>query len=134
MVTGSIVALVTPMKSDGSVDWAALDALVDWHIEEGTHAIVPVGTTGESPTVTPQENCDIIRAVVVRVAGRVPVIAGTGANSCHRVTGSSAAEAAGSGVCDRGPFAGRERVRGITTQHTAQRTRRCRAGDGASLV
>ena len=81
MIRGSIVALITPMQADGSVDWEVLDALVDWHIENGTHGIVPVGTTGESATLNPEEHCDVIKRVVSRVAGRVPVIAGTGANA-----------------------------------------------------
>ena len=78
---GSIVALVTPMLEDGSVDYAALRALIDWHIAEGTDCIGVVGTTGESPTVSMDENCEIIRAAVQHAAGRVPVMAGTGANS-----------------------------------------------------
>ena len=78
---GSIVALVTPMREDGSVDYAALRALIDWHIAEGTDCIGVVGTTGESPTVSMQENCEIIRVAVEHAAGRVPVMAGTGANS-----------------------------------------------------
>lgn len=81
MLHGSMVALVTPMKVDTSLDWDALHKLVEWHIEQGTHAIVAVGTTGESPTVTMGENIEIIRRVVDQVNGRVPVIAGTGANS-----------------------------------------------------
>ena len=81
MYSGSIVALVTPMNEDGSLDLGALDALVDWHVEAGTAAIAPVGTTGESPTVTMTENCALIERVVRAAAGRVPVIAGTGANA-----------------------------------------------------
>ena len=80
-ITGSIVALVTPMNADGSVDYAALKKLIDWHINEGTDCIGVVGTTGESPTVSMQENCEIIRAAVQHAAGRVPVMAGTGANA-----------------------------------------------------
>lgn len=100
MITGSIVALVTPMHADESVDWEHLDALVDWHIESGTHAIVPVGTTGESATVTVTEHCDIIERVVKRVAGRVPVIAGTGANSTREAIAlSQAAKEAGADAC-----------------------------------
>jgi 4-hydroxy-tetrahydrodipicolinate synthase len=81
MYKGSIVALVTPMADDGRVDYAALDALVDWHLAEGTDGIVAVGTTGESATLGIDEHLDVIRRVVTRVAKRVPVIAGTGANS-----------------------------------------------------
>ena len=78
---GSIVALVTPMHEDGSVDYATLRTLVDWHVEQGTDCIGVVGTTGESPTVDVEEHCEIIRATVEHAAGRVPVMAGCGANS-----------------------------------------------------
>ncbi|WP_045860659.1 4-hydroxy-tetrahydrodipicolinate synthase [Teredinibacter purpureus] len=81
MFRGSMVALVTPMKADNSLDWDALHKLVEWHIEKGTHAIVAVGTTGESATLNMGEHADVIRKVVDQVKGRVPVIAGTGANS-----------------------------------------------------
>lgn len=80
-IVGSIVALVTPMHEDGSVDYPALRRLIDWHIAEGTNCIGVVGTTGESPTVSMAENCEIIRVAVEHAAGRVPVMAGTGANS-----------------------------------------------------
>jgi len=78
---GSLVALVTPMSDDGALDLDALRRLVDWHIAEGTDGIVIVGTTGESPTVSYDEHCLLIRTTVEQAAGRVPVIAGTGANS-----------------------------------------------------
>ncbi|MGQ0698745.1 MAG: 4-hydroxy-tetrahydrodipicolinate synthase [Panacagrimonas sp.] len=81
MITGSIVAIVTPMHADGRLDTEALDRLVDWHIAEGTDAIVAVGTTGESATLDVDEHLDVIRRIVGRAAKRVPVIAGTGANS-----------------------------------------------------
>jgi len=80
-IQGSIVALVTPMREDGSVDYDALRALIDWHVAEGTDCIGVVGTTGESPTVSMQENCEVIKVAVQHAAGRVPVMAGTGANS-----------------------------------------------------
>ena len=80
-ITGSIVALVTPMFEDGSVDYPTLRQLIDWHIAEGTDCIGGVGTTGESPTVNVQEHCEIIRVSVVQAAGRVPIMAGCGANS-----------------------------------------------------
>ncbi len=83
MITGSIVALVTPMHADGSIHWDALATLIDMHIEKGTNAIVAVGTTGESATLDVDEHCDVIRFTVERVAGRIAVIAGTGAN-CTR--------------------------------------------------
>ncbi len=80
-ITGSIVALVTPMQDDGSVDYAALRKLIDWHIAEGTDCIGVVGTTGESPTVNVEEHQEIIRVAVEQARGRVPVMAGCGANS-----------------------------------------------------
>ena len=80
-IVGSIVALVTPMHEDGAVDYAALRALIDWHIAEGTDCIGVVGTTGESPTVSVEEHCEIIRVSVQHAAGRVPIMAGAGANS-----------------------------------------------------
>ena len=80
-LTGSIVALITPLHADGSVDYASLRKLIDWHIAEGTNCIGVVGTTGESPTVSVEEHCEIIRVAVEQSAGRVPVMAGAGANS-----------------------------------------------------
>jgi 4-hydroxy-tetrahydrodipicolinate synthase len=80
-IVGSIVALVTPMQEDGSVDYPGLRALIDWHIAEGTDVIGVVGTTGESATVTVDEHCEIIRVAVEHAKGRVPVLAGAGANS-----------------------------------------------------
>ena len=80
-ILGSIVALVTPMSEDGRIDFDALRALIDWHVAEGTDCIGVVGTTGESPTVSMEENCEVIRVAVQHAAGRVPVMAGTGANS-----------------------------------------------------
>ncbi len=80
-IRGSIVALVTPMLDDGSVDYPALRKLIDWHIAEGTDCIGVVGTTGESPTVSVEEHCEIIRVSVEQAAKRVPIMAGCGANS-----------------------------------------------------
>ncbi len=80
-IVGSIVALVTPMREDESIDFEALRRLIDWHIAEGTACIGVVGTTGESPTVSVEEHCEIIRVAVQHTAGRVPVMAGAGANS-----------------------------------------------------
>lgn len=97
MMTGSMVALVTPMHPDGAVDWPALDRLVDWHVGQGTDAIVAVGTTGESATLDVDEHCAVIKRVVQRAAGRVPVIAGTGANSTREAIELTKA-AAGAGV------------------------------------
>ncbi len=81
MFRGSFVALVTPMKEDASLDWDALEKFVEWHIEQGSHGLVPVGTTGESATLSMSEHAEVIKRVVKQVDGRVPVIAGTGANS-----------------------------------------------------
>jgi len=80
MFSGSMVALVTPFKA-GQVDWKSLEALVEFHVANGTHGIVPCGTTGESATLSHQEHDDVIKAVIKTVAKRVPVIAGTGSNS-----------------------------------------------------
>ncbi|HEY8709599.1 MAG TPA: 4-hydroxy-tetrahydrodipicolinate synthase [Burkholderiaceae bacterium] len=80
-IVGSIVALVTPMHEDGSIDYGALRRLVDWHVAEGTDCIGVVGTTGESPTVSVEEHCEIIRVAVEHARGRVPIMAGTGGNS-----------------------------------------------------
>jgi 4-hydroxy-tetrahydrodipicolinate synthase len=80
-IIGSIVALITPMQDDGSVDYDALRRLIDWHIAEGTDCIGVVGTTGESPTVSVEEHCEIIRVAVEHAKGRVPIMAGAGGNS-----------------------------------------------------
>ena len=80
-IRASIVALITPMHEDGSIDYPALRRLIDWHIEQGTDCIGVVGTTGESPTVSVEEHCEIIRISVEQAAGRVPIMAGCGANS-----------------------------------------------------
>ncbi|HEY1394576.1 4-hydroxy-tetrahydrodipicolinate synthase [Roseateles sp.] len=80
-IVGSIVALVTPMHEDGRIDFDGLRSLIDWHIDQGTDVIGVVGTTGESPTVTMEENREVIRATVEHVKGRKPVLAGTGANA-----------------------------------------------------
>ena len=80
-ILGSIVALVTTMHADGSIDYDGLRRLIDWHIAEGTDCIGVVGTTGESPTVSMEENCEIIRVAVAHAKGRVPIMAGAGANN-----------------------------------------------------
>ena len=100
MITGSIVALATPMHSDGSLDWDRLDKFVDFQIENGTDSIVAVGTTGESATLSPSEHCKVIERVVNRAAGRIPIIAGTGANStAEAIELSQAAKRAGADAC-----------------------------------
>ena len=83
MITGSIVALVTPMHPDGAIDWSALARLIEYHIESGTAGLGVVGTTGESPTLTVPEHCKVIRFAVEQAGGRIPVVAGTGGNSTH---------------------------------------------------
>jgi 4-hydroxy-tetrahydrodipicolinate synthase len=100
MISGSIVAMVTPMLPDGSIDWTALDNLVEWHIEMGTDALVPVGTTGESATVDVEEHCQIIKRVVKVVNQRLPVIAGTGGNATKEaIRLTRAAKEAGADAC-----------------------------------
>ncbi len=81
MIKGSIVAIVSPMHEDGALDFDAFRRLIDWQVAEGTSSIVAVGTTGESPTVTPEEHGELIRVAVEAARGRVPIIAGTGGNS-----------------------------------------------------
>ena len=100
MLKGSLVAIVSPMLEDGSLDLDALRRLLDWHMSEGTDGIVVVGTTGESPTVDFEEHCQLIRTAVEHVAGRVPVIAGTGANSTREAIELQAfAKKAGADMC-----------------------------------
>ena len=100
MIQGSMVALVTPMHADNSLDWASLHNLVDWHLQQGTHAIVAVGTTGESATLDVEEHLAVIKKVVDQVNGRVPVIAGTGANSTSEaVQLTQAAKDVGADAC-----------------------------------
>ena len=81
MFTGSMVAVATPMNEDGSIDYDSYESLIEFHIENKTDAIVPVGTTGESATIDHDEHCEIVSFVVNKVSKRIPVIAGTGANS-----------------------------------------------------
>lgn len=100
MISGSIVALVTPMHADGSIDWPALEALVEWHVESGTAAIVAVGTSGESATLNVSEHCDVIKSVVATAGKRIPIIAGTGANSTSEaIELTESAKRAGADAC-----------------------------------
>jgi len=100
MIAGSMVALVTPMDAQGRLDWDSLSKLVDFHLKNGTHAIVAVGTTGESATLDVEEHIAVIKAVVKQVAGRIPVIAGTGANSTREaVELTRNAKEAGADAC-----------------------------------
>jgi 4-hydroxy-tetrahydrodipicolinate synthase len=101
MIRGSIVALITPMHQETQeVDWSALKRLVDWHIEQGTNSIVAVGTTGESATLSVAEHAQVIRVIVEQAAGRVPIIAGTGANSTSEaIVLTQAAADSGADAC-----------------------------------
>lgn len=100
MIQGSLVALVTPMNADGSLDWPGLARLLDFHLEAGTDGIVAVGTTGESATLDEDEHCEVIARTVQHIAGRIPVIAGTGANSTtEAITLTRCAKEAGADAC-----------------------------------
>lgn len=100
MIQGSIVALVTPMNESGEIDNDSLKKLVDFHVDQGTDALVAVGTTGESATLDEQEHCAVIRAVVEYADARIPVIAGTGANSTtEAIALTRAGKAAGAAAC-----------------------------------
>jgi len=100
MITGSIVALVTPMHADGSVDWAGLERLLDMHVDAGTAGIGAVGTTGESATLDMAEHCQVIEHCVRYIAGRIPVVAGTGSNSTREaIELTQAAATAGADAC-----------------------------------
>ncbi len=100
MITGSLVAIVTPMQDDGRLDLTRFKSLIDWHIKEGTDAIVVVGTTGESPTVDMDEHKELIRVAVEHVKGRIPVIAGTGGNSTSEaIELSESAKKSGADAC-----------------------------------
>lgn len=100
MFRGSMVALVTPMQEDGSLDWPALGRLIDFHVENGTDALVVVGTTGEASTLSMEEHCEVIRYSVKHTRGRIPVIAGTGANATSEaIELTRCAEQAGADAC-----------------------------------
>ena len=100
MITGSMVALVTPMTTSGEIDWPGLKKLVDFHLQEGTDAIVAVGTTGESATLSVAEHCMVIKHVVDQVNGNIPVIAGTGSNSPNEaIELTNEARVAGADAC-----------------------------------
>ncbi len=100
MITGSLVAIVTPMLEDGRLDIPRFKALIDWHIAEGTDGIVVVGTTGESPTVGFDEHKELIHVAVAHAAGRIPIVAGTGANStAEAIELTESAKRAGAAAC-----------------------------------
>jgi len=100
MITGSLVAIVTPMQEDGAIDWKSFRSLIDWHVAEGTDGIVVVGTTGESPTVDFDEHKELIRVAVEHAKGRIPIIAGTGGNStAEAIELTESAKKAGATAC-----------------------------------
>jgi len=100
MITGSLVAIVTPMHADGGLDLARFRDLIDWHVQEGTDGIVVVGTTGESPTVDFDEHKELIRIAVEHARGRIPVVAGTGGNStAEAIELTDSAKKAGATAC-----------------------------------
>src|SRR4051794_4933362 len=100
MITGSLVAIVTPMREDGSLDLPRFRQLIDWHVAEGTDGIVVVGTTGESPTVDFDEHKELIRIAVEHSRGRIPIIAGTGGNStAEAIDLTESAKKAGADIC-----------------------------------
>lgn len=121
MFQGSMVALVTPMLPDGELDWEGLHKLVDWHLEKGTHAIVAVGTTGESATLNVSEHLQVIKAVVDQVNGRIPVIAGTGANSTSEaIELTQSAKDAGADAClSVTPYYNKPTQEGLFLHHQA---------------
>ena len=121
MIQGSLVAIVTPMHPDGRVDEAAFRRLIDWHVEQGTDAIVAVGTTGESATLDEREHCDAIALVVQHAAGRIPVIAGTGANSTSEAIALTrcAAEAGADACLLVTPYYNKPTQEGLYLHHKA---------------
>lgn len=121
MIRGSMVALVTPMTAENQLDWDGLQKLVEWHIESGTHAIVAVGTTGESATLEVSEHLQVIRRVVDQVNGRIPVIAGTGANSTSEaIELTAAAKEAGADAClSVTPYYNKPTQEGLFLHHQA---------------
>jgi len=121
MITGSIVALLTPMHTDGSVDWASLERLLDMHLTAGTSAIVAVGTTGESATLSVPEHCELIKYCVTYMDGRLPIVAGTGSNSTREaIELTEAAAEAGVDACLLvTPYYNRPTQRGLYEHHKA---------------
>lgn len=121
MITGSIVALITPMHDDGSLDWPGLERLLDMHLAKGTSAIVAAGTTGESATLSVPEHCELIKYCVTYMKGRMPIIAGTGSNSTtEAIELTEAAAEAGVDACLLvTPYYNRPTQRGLFEHHKA---------------
>lgn len=120
MIKGSIVAIVTPMHDDGSIDMETMSSLLEWHVSEGTDAIVAVGTTGESATLDVDEHCAVVSHVVKVIGGRIPVIAGTGANSTtEAIELTQAAKDAGADACLLvTPYYNKPSQRGLIAHHS----------------
>lgn len=121
MFNGSMTALVTPLDAGGAVDWPALDKLVEWQIDQGSHGLVPVGTTGESPTLSHAEHRQVIEAVIRAAAGRVKVIAGAGSNNTHEAIGLAqhACEAGADGLLIVTPYYNKPTQAGLIAHFTA---------------
>lgn len=120
MIKGSIVAIVTPMHDDGSIDMETMSSLLEWHVSEGTDAIVAVGTTGESATLDVDEHCAVVSHVVKVIGGRIPVVAGTGANSTtEAIELTQAAKDAGADACLLvTPYYNKPSQRGLIAHHS----------------
>lgn len=121
LFTGAGVALVTPMLPDGSINYAKIEQLVDWHIENGTDAIIMCGTTGEAPTLKMQEHLEAIKVAVDRAAGRLPIIAGTGSNDTdHCINSCREAKRIGAdGLLLVSPYYNKTSQRGLIAHYTA---------------
>ena len=121
MISGSIVALVTPMHDDGRIDFESLASLVEWHITQGTDSIVAVGTTGESATLNVDEHCQVVQFIVDQVNQRIPVIAGTGANSTSEaIEWTQAAAESGADACLLvTPYYNKPTQKGLVAHHSA---------------
>lgn len=121
LFTGAGVALVTPMLPDGSINYAKIEELVDWHIENGTDAIIMCGTTGEAPTLKMQEHLEAIKVAVDRAGGRVPIIAGTGSNDTdHCINSCREAKRLGAdGLLLVTPYYNKTSQRGLIAHYTA---------------
>lgn len=121
MFQGSLPALVTPLTGEGKIDWPALERLVDWQIEQGSNGLVPVGTTGESPTLSHDEHRQVVEAVVRHAAGRVPVIAGAGSNNTHEAIdlAQHACEVGADGLLIVTPYYNKPTQAGLIAHFTA---------------
>lgn len=121
MFQGSLPALVTPLTGEGKIDWPALERLVEWQIEQGSNGLVPVGTTGESPTLSHDEHRQVVEAVVRHAAGRVPVIAGAGSNNTHEAIdlASHACQVGADGLLVVTPYYNKPTQAGLIAHFTA---------------